>query len=148
MATGQPSEAVKVLEQPRSNESLAGFIAYNLGIALLQDGHTQEAIEQLDKAGQLPAGDPAGLAIRDKSNLVLGAMLFESGNFERARQALDRVHLEGPFSNQALLRSGLAEASAQQYDRALVPWTSWWIVSRRMPRFRKSFLPYRMRMPA
>src|SRR5258708_11567849 len=49
-------------------------------------------------------------------------MLFESGNFERARQALDRVHLEGPFSNQALLRAGWGEAAAQQYDRALVPW--------------------------
>src|SRR5256884_136111 len=37
-------------------------------------------------------------------------------------RSLDRVHLEGPFSNQALLRAGWAEASAQQYDRALVPW--------------------------
>src|SRR6266481_2334687 len=122
LATGQPSEAVKVLAQLKSNEHLAGFVAYNLGIALLQDGRTQEAIEQLDKAGQVPADDPASLAIRDKSNLVLGTMLFESGNFERARQSLDRVHLEGPFSNQALLRAGWAEASAQQYDRALVPW--------------------------
>src|SRR6266513_683813 len=122
MATGRPSEAVKVLKQMRSGEGLAGFVAYNLGIALLQDGRPQEAIEQLDKAGKLPAADPSALAIRDKSNLVLGTMLFESGNFERARQALDRVHLEGPFSNQALLRAGWAEASAQQYDRALVPW--------------------------
>src|SRR5215471_17644770 len=122
MANGQPGEAVKVLAQLKSNASLAGFVAYNLGIALLQDGRKQEAIEQLDKAGQLPAGDPTGLAIRDKSNLVLGTILFESGNFERARQSLDRVHLEGPFSNQALLRAGWAEASAQQYDRALVPW--------------------------
>ncbi len=122
MATGQPSEAVKVLAQLKSNERLAGFVAYNLGIALLQDGRPHEAIEQLDKAGQLPAGDPVGLAIRDKSNLVLGTILFELGNFERAKQSLDRVHLEGPFSNQALLRAGWAEASARQYDRALVPW--------------------------
>ena len=122
MAKGQPSEAVKVLAQLKSDESLAGFVAYNLGIALLLDGRKQEAIEQLDKAGQLPARDPAGLAIRDKANLVLGTILFESGNFERARQSLDRVHLEGPFSNQALLRAGWAEASAQQYGRALVPW--------------------------
>ncbi len=114
MATGQPSEAVKVLAQLKGNGRLAGFVAYNLGIALLQDGRPQEAIEQLDKAGRL--------AIRDKSNLVLGTILFELGNFERAKQSLDRVHLEGPFSNQALLRAGWAEASAQQYDRALVPW--------------------------
>ena len=122
MATGRPSEAVKVLSQLRSNESLAGFVAYNLGIALLQDGRQQEAIEQLDKAGQLSANDPASLAIRDKANLVLGAMLFESGNLEQAKQSLDRVRLQGPFSNQALLRAGSAEASAEKYDRALVPW--------------------------
>lgn len=122
MATGHPSDAVKVLKQLRSGEDLAGFVAYNLGIALLQEGRPQEAMEQLDKAGQLPAADPAGLAIRDKSNLVLGTMLFESGNFDRARQSLDRVRLEGPFSNQALLRAGWAEATAKHYDRALVPW--------------------------
>src|SRR5262245_30339348 len=122
MATGRPGDAVKVLSQLRSDESLAGFTAYNFGIALLQDGRPQEAIEQLDKSGRLPADDPAGLAIRDKSNLVLGSILFESGNFELAKQSLDRVHLEGPFSNQALLRAGWAESSAKQYERALVPW--------------------------
>jgi len=122
MATGRPSEAVEVLGQLRSDESLAGFAAYNLGIALFEDSRPQEAIEQLDKAGQLAAGDRAGLAIGDKSNLVLGTILFESGDFERARQSLDRVRLEGPFSNQALLRAGWAEASADQYDRGLVPW--------------------------
>src|SRR5881409_3638421 len=122
MATGRPGDAVKVLQQVHSDESLAGFVAYNLGIALFQEGRAQEAIEQLDKAGRLPASDGAGLAIRDKSNLVLGTMLFEAGAFERAKQSLDRVRLEGPFSNQALLRAGWAEESAKQYDRALVPW--------------------------
>src|SRR5256885_14653309 len=84
MATGRPGDAVKVLQQIHSDASLAGFVAYNLGIALLQDGRGQEAIEQLDKAGRLPAADGAGLAIRDKSNLALGSMLFEAGDFERA----------------------------------------------------------------
>jgi len=122
MATGRPSEAVEVLSRLQKDESLAGFVAYNLGIALLQAGRKQEAVEQLDKAGKLPTIDPAGLAIRDKSNLVLGSLLFESGNFERAKETLDRVRLEGPFSNQALLRAGWAQVSATQYDRALVPW--------------------------
>jgi hypothetical protein len=49
-------------------------------------------------------------------------MLFESGAFDRAKQSLDRVRIEGPFSNQALLRAGWAEATAKHYDRALVPW--------------------------
>jgi len=112
-----------VLRQLRVGEDLTGFTAYNLGIALLQDGQALEAIEQLDKAGQIKASDPANIAIRDKANLVLGTILYESADFERAEQSLDRVRLEGPFSSQALLRAGWAEASAERYDRALVPWS-------------------------
>jgi tetratricopeptide (TPR) repeat protein len=123
MATGHPDEAVEALRPLRGDAGLAGFVAYNLGIALLQAGRTQDAIEQLDKAGTLAAGDPAGLAIRDKSNLVLGSLLFEAGEFDRARRSLDRVRLQGPFSNQALLRAGWAEATTKSYDRALVPWS-------------------------
>jgi len=122
MATGRPGDAVNVLQQVHSDAGLSGFVAYNLGIALFQGGRNKEAIEQLDMAGRLQPGDAAGLAIRDKSNLVLGSMLFESGDFERAKQSLDRVRLDGLFSNQALLRAGFAEATAQKYDRALVPW--------------------------
>src|SRR5438132_9624575 len=59
MATGRPGDAVKVLQQVHSDESLTGFVAYNLGMALFQDGRAREAIEQLDKAGQLPAADGA-----------------------------------------------------------------------------------------
>jgi tetratricopeptide (TPR) repeat protein len=122
MATGRPSDAVKVLQQLNSEESVSGFVAYNLGIALSWDDRTQEAIEQLDKAGKLQPTDDVGLAIRDKSNLVLGSMLFESGDLERAKQSLKRIRLDGLFSNQALLRAGWTDASTGQYERALVPW--------------------------
>lgn len=122
MATDKPNDAIEVLNHLQNDPSLAGFVAYNLGIALLQAGKQQEGVEQLNKAGQLSANDPAGLAIRDKANLVLGSLLFESGNFERSKQALDRVRLDGPFSNEALLRAGWADTSAKQLDRALVPW--------------------------
>src|SRR5499426_1328197 len=37
LATGRNGEAVDVLEHVRPDESLAGFVAYNLGIALLRD---------------------------------------------------------------------------------------------------------------
>ncbi|HXI03294.1 MAG TPA: tetratricopeptide repeat protein [Candidatus Saccharimonadales bacterium] len=122
MATGRADEAVQALEPIQGDVSLGGFVAYNLGIALLEDGRQQDAVQQLEKAGQMPASDRPDLAIRDKSNLVLGTILFESSDFDRAKEALDRVRIEGPFSNEALLRAGWAEASAKQYDRALVPW--------------------------
>jgi tetratricopeptide (TPR) repeat protein len=122
LASGRPHDAVEVLKRLPDAGDLAGFGAYNLGIALLQDGDAAQAIEQLDRAGQIRGRERADLAIRDKSNLVLGTMLFESADFTRAQQTLDRVRLDGPFSNQALLRAGWAEVSAGHHDRALVPW--------------------------
>src|SRR5262249_35543085 len=122
MATGRPADAVDVLGRLQGSAALRGFAAYNLGIALLREGHQREAIEQLDAAGRVGASDRATLAIRDKSNLVLGTLLFEASEFGLAQRALDRVRLEGPFSNLALLRAGWADASAENFQRALVPW--------------------------
>jgi hypothetical protein len=122
MATGRPSDAVDALRPLQDSEGLKGLSTYNLGIALLQDGRQQEAIRQLDRAGQVRGGDRATLAIRDKSNLVLGTLLFEAAEFGPAQRSLDRVRLAGPFSNQALLRAGWADVSAEKFERALVPW--------------------------
>jgi hypothetical protein len=123
MAIGEPSRAADVLRHMQVGEDLRGFAAYNLGIALLQDGQQQAAIQQLDRAGQTKGRDPAALAIQDKANLVRGMLLFEASEFGQAQHALDRVGLEGPFSNQALLRAGWADASAENFERALVPWS-------------------------
>lgn len=123
MATERPSDAVDVLKRLRGAEDLDGFAAYNLGVALLQDDRRREALAQLDQAGQTKGTDEGNLAIRDKSNLVLGTLLMEDGDFAGAQRALDRVRLEGPLSNQALLSAGWADASADNYERAIVPWS-------------------------
>jgi hypothetical protein len=122
MAIGRPAEAVDVLRTLQGSKDLRGFSTYNLGIALLQDGRQPDAIQQLDRAGTVAGTDQDTLAIRDKSNLVLGTLLFESSEFGPAQRALDRVRLEGPFSNQALLRAGWADASSERFERAVVPW--------------------------
>jgi hypothetical protein len=63
------------------------------------------------------------LAIRDKSNLVLGTILLESGDYNSALPILNRVRLDGPFSNQALLSAGWASLSIENFERAIVPWS-------------------------
>ncbi|HEV8331367.1 MAG TPA: tetratricopeptide repeat protein [Steroidobacteraceae bacterium] len=123
MALGRPADAAGVLKRLQSAQSLTGFAAYNLGIAMLQEGREQDAILQLDKAGQLSVNDAGPLAIRDKSNMLLGKLMLESTDFTRAQQYFDRVRLDGPFSNQALLSAGWADVSAQNYERAVVPWS-------------------------
>jgi hypothetical protein len=48
--------------------------------------------------------------------------MLRSEDFAHAQLAFDRVRLEGPYSNRALLSTGWAEASAHDYQKALVPW--------------------------
>jgi tetratricopeptide (TPR) repeat protein len=123
LAQGKQIEAVAVLEKLQGSDEYGGFAAYNLGIAYLQNGQRAAALEQLDKAGQITSDDPSDLAIRDKSNLVLGTALLQDGDFTKALVPLNRVRLDGPFSNQALLSAGWASMSAENFERAVVPWS-------------------------
>ena len=122
LSQGKQLESVDVLKKLQNSDEYGGFAAYNLGIAYLQNGQRSAAIEQLDKAGQIKTNDASELAIRDKSNLVLGTILLENGEFERSLPYLNRVRMDGPFSNQALLSAGWASMSVEDYERAVVPW--------------------------
>ena len=122
LAQGKQLESVEVLKKLQKSDEFHGFAAYNLGIAYWQNGQRSAALQQLDIAGQITATDESELAIRDKANLVLGTILLEDGEFENALPALNRVRLDGPFSNQALLSAGWASMSIDDYERAVVPW--------------------------
>jgi tetratricopeptide (TPR) repeat protein len=130
LSQGKQLESVDVLKKLQNSDEYGGFAAYNLGIAYLQNGQRSAAIngqrsaaiEQLDKAGQIKTNDASELAIRDKSNLVLGTILLEDGEFERSLPYLNRVRMDGPFSNQALLSAGWASMSVEDFEQAVVPW--------------------------
>jgi hypothetical protein len=124
MANGRFAEAATILKDLQDAKSLEGFSTYNLGIALLKDGKELEGRQYLDRTGQINSNDALALAIKDKSNLVLGSKLLEEKKFEGAKEVLDRVRLMGPFSNRALLGSGWADAFQGRFERALVPWST------------------------
>jgi hypothetical protein len=124
MANGRFAEAEGILRDLQDVKSLAGFSTYNLGIALFRDGKEQEGRQYLDRTGRIKSNGVLTLAIKDKSNLVLGSKQLEEKNFESAKLLLDRVRLNGPFSNRALLGSGWADAFQGRFERALVPWTT------------------------
>jgi len=123
MANGRFEESARILKKLLGAKSLEGFTTYNLGIALLLDGNEQEGRLYLDRTGQIVSDNPVTLAIKDKSNLVLGNKLMDEKNFTSAKEVLDRVRLTGPFSDRALLGSGWADASEGRFEKALVPWT-------------------------
>jgi len=123
MANGRFAEAARILKDLQDAKGFEGFAAYNLGIALIKDGKELEGRRYLDRAGQINSGDELTLAIRDKANLVIGSKLLQEKAYEAAKIVLDRVRLNGPFSNRALLASGWADAFQGRFERALVPWS-------------------------
>jgi hypothetical protein len=123
MANGRFPEAARVFKDLQKVKGLEGFAGYNLGIALMKEGKEQDGRASLERTGQILTDAPATLAIKDKSNLVLGYKLLDGNAGENAKLVLDRVRLSGPFSNRALLGSGWADASRGLYERALVPWS-------------------------
>jgi len=123
MANGRFEDAAEILQSVQGVKSLQGFSTYNLGIALIRTGKEKEGRLFLDRTGQIGTNHTLTLAIKDKSNLVLGSKLMEEESFDAAKLVLDRVRLEGPFSNRALLGSGWADASQDRYERALVAWS-------------------------
>ena len=123
MANGRFDEAERILKDLQGAKSLEGFSTYNLGVALLKNGKELEGRQYLERTGRINSNDDLTLAIKDKSNLVLGSKMLEEKNFEGAKLVLDRVRLKGPFSNRALLGSGWADAFQGHFERALVPWS-------------------------
>jgi hypothetical protein len=123
IANGRFEEAERILKDLQSAKSLEGFSTYNLGIALIKDGKEIEGRQYLDRSGRISSNNDLTLAIKDKSNLVLGSKMLKEKDFESAKQVLDRVRLKGPFSNRALLGSGWADAFQGHFERALVPWS-------------------------
>jgi tetratricopeptide (TPR) repeat protein len=122
MGLGEYDAAVATLKRIQGADGLAGFADYNLGIALLGEGERRGALAALERAGQIGTADPTALAIRDKSNFVLGTLLMETGRLDEATRSFERVRLDGPFANAALLSSGWSSTNEKNFERAVVPW--------------------------
>jgi len=122
LAVDEPAAAIETLKGLQKSDEFGAFAAYNLGIAYLRAGERSKAVEQLERAGQVATADEAELAIRDKANLVLGTILLEGESFDAAAASFDRVRLDGPYSNQALLSAGWSNLATGKFDRAVVPW--------------------------
>jgi len=117
------TDAIGILEDIESISKVEGFSGYNLAIAYIGNDNIEKGILQLDKVGQIVSNDKTVLAIKDKANLVLGYKLMENKRPQEAVKYFQRIRLDGPFSNKALLGLGWANIAAENYQRALVPWT-------------------------
>ena len=122
MALGKNGEAAEVLENTSAPDGWEEYLRINRGIALLRAGELEEGRKTLDKLGKVDADNEELRALRDRANLGLGYELLRAGDAEQAREYLNRVRLQGPFIQAALLGAGWADAERGDYEQALTPW--------------------------
>lgn len=114
--------AIALLQNWKGKTEWASYAKFNIGVALVRSGRVEEAKKLLDDLGKLNPFNEELTSLRDKANLALGYALLQDGQPQAAKSPLQRVRLEGPFSNKALLGVGWADAEMDNYQRALVPW--------------------------
>ena len=123
MEQGRFDEALTVLTAWHDPEAeWVGYAKYNIGVTLVRLNRVADGAAVLDAVGQLDPSNPEILGLRDKANLALGYAWLQAERPLEAKAPLQRVRLNGPFSNKALLGVGWSDAALENFDSALVPW--------------------------
>jgi hypothetical protein len=118
-------EAIALLNSWKGRRDQSDWLAYaqyNLGVALVRKGLVTEADPFLTSVGSLESGRRELRSLKDRANLALGYAYLQNNQPELAKPVLERVRLDGPYSNKALLGVGWADAAAGQFQEALTPW--------------------------
>jgi outer membrane protein assembly factor BamD (BamD/ComL family) len=115
-------QAIDLLSKWRGKDAWANYAKFNLGVALVRSGKVDDASKILNQLGKLDPLNEELASLRDKANLALGYAYLQNQQPDAAKVPLQRVRLDGPFSNKALLGVGWADAENDNYRRALVPW--------------------------
>lgn len=118
----QYDKAVDVLKDFPADSSWEAYAQFNLGVAFVKLGKLEEGIKQLAQVGKIKTNNKELIALRDRANLALGYAHLKHNQPEEASEAFNRVRLNGPLSNQALLGVGWAWNMQAQYNMALLPW--------------------------
>jgi tetratricopeptide (TPR) repeat protein len=122
MHQGRYDEAIELLTGWRGSPVWSAYARFNLGVALVRANRLADADPFLSAVGTMLAPSAELAALRDRANLALGFAYLQANQPERARPPLERVRLNGPYSNKALLGSGWAQVALGDYQGALTPW--------------------------
>ncbi len=125
MEQGRFADALAALEAwRRPSDAWVGYAKYNIGVSLVRLGQVEAGARVLDEVGQLDPENVELDALRDKANVALGYAWLQAARPVEAKSPLQRVRLDGPFSNKALLGVGWADAETADYRAALAPWVA------------------------
>jgi hypothetical protein len=122
MYQGRFEDAIQLLSGWHGGPVWSAYARFNLGVALVRNKRLNDADPFLSSVGNMLADTPEMLALRDRANLAIGFAYLQADQPAKARPALARVRLNGPYSNKALLGIGWADAALGNYREALTPW--------------------------
>jgi Tetratricopeptide repeat len=122
MYEGKFDEAIHILVSWKGSPTWSAYARFNLGVALVREKRMADAEPFLTAVGTMYAETPELLALRDRANLAMGFAELQAEQPAKAKMALERVRLSGPYSNKALLGTGWADAALGDYKAALNPW--------------------------
>ncbi|HZO23958.1 MAG TPA: tetratricopeptide repeat protein, partial [Steroidobacteraceae bacterium] len=122
MHQGKFDQAIRVLVAWKGSPSWSAYARFNLGVALIREKRLTDAEAFLTAVGTMYAESGEMLALKDRANLALGFAELQVDQPAKAKESLQRVRLNGPYSNKALLGMGWADAALGDYQAALNPW--------------------------
>ncbi len=122
MHQGRFDEAIRRLTTWHGSQDWTAYARFNLGVALVRENRLADADPFLTSVGSIYAERTEMLALKDRANLALGFAYLQANQPAKALPALERVRLNGPYSNKALLGTGWAQAALGDYQKALNPW--------------------------
>jgi len=122
MSREEYGPAIDLLRQVSAKTDWGLYGRYNLGVALIKLNRPEQGVPLLEEVGRNKLKSEEFRALRDKANVALGYSFLANNTPITAKNYLERVRLKGLQSASALLAMGWAQASQEQYDRALVPW--------------------------
>ncbi|VAW57382.1 hypothetical protein MNBD_GAMMA07-694 [hydrothermal vent metagenome] len=124
MSLGEYKAAVEYLREHKKNR-IGNWDLYsqlNLSIALIQTGKANEGLNLIANIGEAQLINEESKTLYDEVNQSLGYLLLNQNKPDQARKYLEKVSLNGPYSNLALLGAGWASSRLAEYNQAVIPW--------------------------
>lgn len=122
VASGNMDNALLAMVAVPSTSIYWPYYYFNAGSHYAALGQWAKSIEYFEKINELMAGTTTEPALRDKANTAAGFAYIAQENYAEAAIAFQRVTLNSPVADKALLGYGLAESERERYQQALAPW--------------------------
>ena len=121
MSRGNYNAAIASLAKWKAPKNYQHYANYNLGVAHTKNGNIGTGIDYLKKVGKLKAKTETMRTLRDRANLASGLTLIQNDRPAESIKYLEKVRLDGLYSNLALLGIGWANTNSNRHDSALAP---------------------------